>query len=105
MGLVALQHVGSSWIRDQTCVPYIARQILSLWTTREVPEQLLLAFMELTLWRRNKVFFYFKDFVCVGGWWGGTIFKVFIEFVAVLLLLLFLFFRWKACGILAPARD
>ena len=47
-------------------------------------------------------FFYFKDFVCVDG---GTIFKVFIEFVAVLLLLFFLLFCWKACGILAPARD
>ena len=27
-GLVALQHVGSSWIRDQTCVSFIGRQIL-----------------------------------------------------------------------------
>ena len=26
----------SSWPRDQTHAPYIGRQILSLWTTREV---------------------------------------------------------------------
>ena len=37
MGLVALQHVRSSWIRDQTCVPCTGRQILNHWTTREVP--------------------------------------------------------------------
>ena len=28
MGLVALRHVGSSWIRDQTCVSWIGRWIL-----------------------------------------------------------------------------
>ena len=28
LGLVALQHVGSSWIRDQTCVSSIGRRIL-----------------------------------------------------------------------------
>ena len=32
----ALQHVGSSWTRDQTYVPCIGRQILNHWTTREV---------------------------------------------------------------------
>ena len=26
-------HVGSSWTRDQTCVPFIGRQILNHWTT------------------------------------------------------------------------
>ena len=36
-GLVALQHVGSSPTRDQTCVPCIGRWILSHCTTREVP--------------------------------------------------------------------
>ena len=35
-GLVVPQHVGSSWIRDQTCVPCIGRQVLNHWTTREV---------------------------------------------------------------------
>ena len=30
-----LRNVGSSQTRDQTGVPYIARQILNLWTTRE----------------------------------------------------------------------
>ena len=34
-GLVALPHVGSSWTRDQTRVPYISIQILNQWTTRE----------------------------------------------------------------------
>ena len=36
-GLVSLRHVGSSWTRDQTCVPCIGRGILNHWTTREVP--------------------------------------------------------------------
>ena len=37
MGLVALRHVGSSWIRDQTSVSCIGRQILYHWITREAP--------------------------------------------------------------------
>ena len=36
MGL-APQHVGSSWTRDLTHVPYNGWQILNHWTTREVP--------------------------------------------------------------------
>ena len=36
INLVALRHVGSSWTRDQTCVPCIGRQILIHWATREV---------------------------------------------------------------------
>ena len=44
-------------------------------------------------------FFILKIFFCVCVW---TVFKVFFEFVAVLLLLgCFNFFCWKACGILA----
>jgi len=35
MGLVALQHVGSSPTSDQTGVPGIARWILNHWATRE----------------------------------------------------------------------
>ena len=35
MGLVAPQHVGSSWTRGRTGGPYIARWILNHWTTRE----------------------------------------------------------------------
>ena len=35
-GLAALQHVGSSWIRDLTHVPCIGRQTLIHCTTREV---------------------------------------------------------------------
>ena len=37
LGLIALGHVGSSRIRDQTCVPCIGRWILNHWTTREAP--------------------------------------------------------------------
>ena len=36
MGLVALQHVGSSWTRAQTHAPCIGRQILNHGATREV---------------------------------------------------------------------
>ena len=35
MGLAALQHVGSSWTRDGTGVPCIARWISNHWTIRE----------------------------------------------------------------------
>ena len=41
MGLVALQHVGSSQTRDQTGVPCIGRWILNHWTTRQVQDLLL----------------------------------------------------------------
>ena len=37
LGLVALQHVGSSQTRGLTCVSCIGRQILYLWTTKEAP--------------------------------------------------------------------
>ena len=36
MGLVAPQHVKSSWTRDQTHVPSLDRQILNHGTTMEV---------------------------------------------------------------------
>ena len=36
-GLVALQHVGSSWTRDQTCDSCIGRWILYHWATRAAP--------------------------------------------------------------------
>ena len=35
-GLVALQHVESSWTRDWTHFPCAGRQVLNHWTTREV---------------------------------------------------------------------
>ena len=41
MGLVALQHVESSWARDQTRVPCIGRRVLTHCTNREVPELML----------------------------------------------------------------
>ena len=37
--LAALQHLESSWARDQTQFPCIGRGILTHWTTREVPPQ------------------------------------------------------------------
>ena len=36
-GLAILQYVGSPWNGDRTHVPFIGRQILNHWTTREVP--------------------------------------------------------------------
>ena len=36
-GLVALQHVGSSWTRDRTCDSCIGRWILYHWATRAAP--------------------------------------------------------------------
>ena len=41
MGPVVPQHVESSWIRDQTHVPWTGRRILNHWTSRERPAQLL----------------------------------------------------------------
>ena len=41
MGLVALWHVGSSWIRDQTHVSCIGSQILYHWAAREAWHSLL----------------------------------------------------------------
>ena len=38
LGLVALWHVGSSQIREQTCVSFIARRILYHSATREAQE-------------------------------------------------------------------
>ena len=35
-GHVTLRHEGSSWTRDQTCVPCIGRRILNHWAAREV---------------------------------------------------------------------
>ena len=39
-GFVALRHVGSSWTRDPTGVPCIAKWTLSHWATREAPEMI-----------------------------------------------------------------
>ena len=49
-GLVALLHVGSSWTRNQTCVPWIVGAILNHWTTREALQRLFITqhFMEDT---------------------------------------------------------
>ena len=49
MGLVASRHVVSSHNREETCVPYTARQISNHWTTREA------------LCSSFSVFFFFKS--------------------------------------------
>ena len=41
MGLVALQHVGSSWTRDGTHVPCIGKWILNHWATRKIQNFLI----------------------------------------------------------------
>ena len=43
-GLVALQHVGSSWTRDQTCVSCIGRWILYHWAIKEALKIMLFFF-------------------------------------------------------------
>ena len=49
-GLAAPRHVGSSWIRDQTGVSCIGRQILYLWTTRESLELFWFLFFHPWWW-------------------------------------------------------
>ena len=44
-GWVALQHVGSSWTRDWTCVSCIGRQILNHWATRKALNAYMQAYM------------------------------------------------------------
>ena len=51
MGLVALRHVGSSWTRARTHVPYIGRWILNHCASREA---LVLLFLDLKKMERNK---------------------------------------------------
>ena len=55
--LVAQWHVGSSWTRDPTHVPYIARQTLNHWTTREALCSVFLAVSEdssALFWKSRK---------------------------------------------------
>ena len=54
--LAALQHAGSSWIRDRTCVSCIGKWILYHWATREAPRPHILMFTNaLTTWRRGNI--------------------------------------------------
>ena len=53
MGVFALQHEGSSWIRNQTHVPCTGRQILHHWATREAPRVLVLSMRTPLLWPNN----------------------------------------------------
>ena len=45
INLVALRHVGSSWTRDQACVPCIGRQILIHWAIRQVLKYFIMFFL------------------------------------------------------------
>ena len=98
MGLVALQHVGSSQTRDQTRVSCISRQILYHWATWEaLPPSLLSLFLLLSFLLPFPLFFllfllfsplyllYFSPSpfccyfslksswtLCTGGRWGVT---------------------------------
>ena len=50
LGLLALKHVGSSWIRDRICASCIGRWILNHWITRKVlPSFYLTKMHKLTL--------------------------------------------------------
>jgi len=50
MGLVALQHMGSSWSRDQTCVSCTGGQILIHWATREALRVLFISSVSPVKW-------------------------------------------------------
>ena len=52
VGLVVLQHVGSSWTKDQTGVPCIARWILNHRTTRETSVSLMVENVKLVFIRK-----------------------------------------------------
>ena len=52
MGLVALQHVGSSWTMDWICVPFTVRWILNHWTTRDALSFLLEMSRILPVWNQ-----------------------------------------------------
>ena len=47
-GLVAPRHMGSSGTRDHTGIPLVARWILNLWATREVPRKLFFPFKNIS---------------------------------------------------------
>ena len=110
MGLVAPRHEGSFWTKDRTHVPYIDRQILNHWTTRESPQVLKCILMfyfiktniyytEILDWRLKKACpVYSVEFTCTNWWflplqpsWAGCIircspyFEVLIDFPPLLL--------------------
>ena len=69
MGLVASQHVGSSWTRDQTHISCIGRWILYHSTTREAQGP----FLSLPDWMRKHLMVSWcrvRDFCKVMIWWG-----------------------------------
>ena len=59
MVLGAQQYMGSSWIRDQTCVSCVSRQILYHWATREAQDSTsLTSFQVLPMWTTKYTFEY-----------------------------------------------
>ena len=69
-GLVAPQHVGSSWTRDGTHILCIARPILHHWTTREAPTS---GFISLLSPARKKEFLEAFNVFSSGTRTGGTL--------------------------------
>ena len=63
-GLVAPQHLGSSWIGDQTCVSCISRRILHHWATREAPWSVFELIFKYTS-RCGPKFFFKKNCICI----------------------------------------
>ena len=66
-GLVALRHVGSSWIREPTRVSCIGRRVLYYWATREARSWLLftkdLSWITRTCEKKNK--FWISDSILI----------------------------------------
>ena len=46
----------TSLTKDRTCIPYIARQILNHWTTREASDQVFLNAPSIEAWKRVTYF-------------------------------------------------
>ena len=61
-GLVAPQHVGSSWTRDRTCLSCTGRQILYHWATREAPAMLQHESVLHSLWLKNSTLYGYPTF-------------------------------------------
>ena len=81
MASVALQHVGSSQNRDQTCVSCIGRWILNQCTIREAPELFL-------------VQTFFEGLLSSGDSWKGWLCVICFSSCLSYVLVLSLFYKW-----------
>ena len=57
VGLVALQHVASSWTRDQTHLSCIGGRILHHWATREAPRSLVFFSISSVISMSSNIFY------------------------------------------------